>query len=376
MAHKSQNYLGIDIGGASLKLVELHNEKGRPKLVTYGYIEKATQLLKIDNAEAKQHVVGIIKKVLERAKVTTNQVVAALPSYTVFSSIITLPEMNTKELDAAVRWEAKKFVPMPVEKMILSWELLNNQADIANMPAQNGNGNGGAAGQPAAAKDALAQVKTKPKKYSKILLTAAPTDLVNHYIDIFKMAGLNLLKLETEAFAIERSLVGHDRAPILLVDIGATTTNITVVVASVPVINRSIDLGGQSITKTIATSLNVDMERAEQFKRDFGLIPSGASGNQIPKRIEFMVSSVVNEIRYVLNLYHNQSTARIEKIVLTGGSVWLPNLPQYLSQILNVKVIIGDPWARIIYPVELKPVLAEIGPRLSVAVGLAMREIV
>lgn len=366
----SQNYLGVDIGGASLKLVELKNEKGRPKLVTYGYIERPTQLLKVDNPEAKRRIVDAMKHVIEKAKVGTDQVVAALPSYTVFSSIITLPEMKDKELDAAVRWEAKKIVPMPLEKMILSPEVLDNYEDHGNIPSQNSSGSGM---NPA---DNVAQVRTKPKKYKKILLTAAPADLVNHYIDIFKMAGLNLVKLETEAFALERALVGHDRAPILLVDLGATTTNITVVVSSVPVINRSIDLGGQTITKTIASSLNVDADRAEQFKRDFGLIPSAASGNQIPKRIEFMVSSVVNEIHYVLNLYHNQSTARIEKIVLTGGSAWLPNLPQYLSQVLNTKVIIGDPWARVMYPVELKPALAEIGPRLAVAVGLAMREIV
>jgi type IV pilus assembly protein PilM len=221
----------------------------------------------------------------------------------------------------------------------------------------------------------VAKVKSQPKKHHKILLTAAPADLVNHYIEIFKLAGFNLLSLETESFALERSLVGHDRSPILMVDIGATTTNIAVVMSSVPIINRSIDLGGHAITKTIATSLNVDVDRAEQFKRDFGLLPGGSSGNQIPKRIEFMVASVINEIRYVLNLYHNQSNNQIEKIILTGGSAWLPNLPQYLSQVLNIKVIIGDPWARIIYPLELKPVLSEIGPRLSVAIGLAMREI-
>lgn len=368
--HGAQSYLGVDIGGASLKLVEVKNDKGRPKLVTYGYIERPTQLLKVDNADAKKRIVDSIKRVMDKAKVGTDQVVAALPSYTVFSSIITLPEMKEKELDAAVRWEAKKIVPMPLEKMILSSEVLDNYEDHGNIPSQN------TAGIQPAEMNNVAQVKTKPKKYKKILLTAAPADLVTHYLDIFKMAGLNLVKLETEAFALERSLVGHDRTPILIVDVGASTTNITVVVSSVPVINRSIDLGGQTITKTIASSLNVDADRAEQFKRDFGLIPSAASGNQIPKRIEFMVSSVVNEIRYVLNLYHNQSTARIEKIILTGGSAWLPNLPQYLSQVLNIKVIIGDPWARIMYPVELKPALSEIGPRMSVAVGLAMREIV
>ncbi len=372
MASKGkENYIGIDLGTSALKMVELHNEKGRPKLVTYGYIEKPNKILKVDTAEAKKEVVESIKKVADKAKVTTNRVVAALPSYTVFSSIITLPEMNKKELDAAVQWEAKKFVPMPLDKMVLDWQLLDDNEDTVNMPAQNAPGDLNKEG-----KGANSQVTTQPKKYSKILLTAAPADLVSRFVEIFQLAGMSLEGLETEAFALERSLVGHDRAPILLVDIGASTTNISVVVSSVPVINRSIDLGGQAITKTIANSLNVDIERAEQFKRDFGLVQSGATGNQIPKRIEFMVSSVVNEIRYVLNLYHNQSNAQIEKIVLTGGSAWLPNLPQYLSQILNMKVIIGDPWSRVIYPVEMKPVLAEIGPRLAVSVGLAMREIV
>ena len=366
--HSNQSYVGVDIGGSSLKIVELKNEKGRPKLVTYGYIERTTQLLKIDNLEAKKRVVETLKKVFDKAKVGTNQVVAALPSYTVFSSVITLPEMKAKELDAAVHWEAKKIVPMPLEKMVLSYDELTNYEDHEHIPSQNTSGN-------AQGEANVAQLKTTPKNYKKILLTAAPVDLVNHYIELFKMAGMNLVKLETESFALERALIGHDKSPIMVVDIGATTTNISVVVASVPVVNRSIDLGGQTITKTIATSLNVDFDRAEQFKRDFGLISSGVGGNQIPKRIEFMVSSVVNEIKYVLNLYHNQSSARIEKIILTGGSAWLPNLPVYLTQRLNTKVFIGDPWARVIYPVELKPVLSEIGPRLSIAAGLAMREI-
>ena len=53
----------------------------------------------------------------------------------------------------------------------------------------------------------------------------------------------------------------------------------------------------------------------------------------------------------------------------------MPGLVEYLSKIININVIIGDPWARVSYPVDLKPLLHEIGPRMSVAVGLAMREI-
>ena len=66
----------------------------------------------------------------------------------------------------------------------------------------------------------------------------------------------------------------------------------------------------------------------------------------------------------------------MEKIILTGGSSVLIGLTDYLKEILQIKVYVGDPWARVIYPVELKSVLAELGPRFSVPVGLAMREIV
>ena len=52
----------------------------------------------------------------------------------------------------------------------------------------------------------------------------------------------------------------------------------------------------------------------------------------------------------------------------------LHGLPDYLANMLNVNVVIGDPWFRIAYPVEIKPVLEQIGPRLAVAIGLAMSE--
>ena len=80
-------------------------------------------------------------------------------------------------------------------------------------------------------------------------------------------------------------------------------------------------------------------------------------------------------LKYVFDLYQRQGNAKIEKIVLAGGSAFLPNLPSYLAQLLNLPVIIGDPWDRIVYPMDLKPVLQEIGPRMAASIGLAMRDI-
>jgi len=293
--------------------------------------------------------------------------------------------MPKKELVAAVQWEAKKFVPMPIEEMILDWKILEDgklstKFAANNTVAPNGEQSPVIPSSSAPEQQALDQkqstIHEKGKKFLKILLTAAPKDLVSRYLEIFKLAKLNLVSLETESFALERALIGNDPSPIMLVDIGAVATTISVVVDSVPLINRSIDIGGNTITKAIANSLNIDTDRAEQFKRDFGLTQqAGGASDQIPKRIEFMVSSIISEVKYVLNLYQSQGEGNIEKIVLAGGSAWLPNITQYLTQVLNKKVFIGDPWARVMYPLEMKPVLQSIGPRLAVATGLAMREI-
>lgn len=358
----AESYVGVDIGGSSIKLVELKKDKGRPLLMTYGYAEQPSSVLKSESPEARKQVADVVTKIIQKAGVQTKKGIAALPSYAVFTSVITLPEMSKKELQNAVRWEAKKFAPMPIEEMVLDWKVLedvNGTKEKKEMKEDKDKG----------------VIKSKKVKNVRILITAAPKNLVNRYTEIFKLAGLELVSLETESFALERSLVGSDPSPVMVVDIGAVSTDITVVVKTAPVINRSLDLGGDTITRSIADSMNIDVDRAEQFKRDFGLRAGAEQTNRVPKRIEFMVNSIINELKYVTNLYQSQYSKQIEKIILSGGSSFLPNLVDYLSEQTKLRVYIGDPWARVAYPEDLKPILAQIGPRMGVSIGLAMREI-
>lgn len=353
---RNKSYLGIDLGTSSIKLVELTEEAGKPRLVTYGFIEEPTDLVKSDSAEAKKRIVLLLKELLKKTGTSCDRVVAALPSFSVFSSIISLPAMSKKDLNSAVRWEAKKFVPMPLEEMVLDWRLLkeNEKED----------------------KEKNREKKEAKQVNYKILLTAAPKSLAKKYIEIFKALNLQIVSLETEAFALERSLIGNDPSPMMIIDMGALATDISVISEGVPVLNRGIDVGGDTITKAITNAMNIDSGRAEQFKRDFGVSPSFAGQGQIPKTIEFVISSVINEVRHCLNLYSNVEDTPIEKIILSGGSAFLPNFPDYLSKLFNLKVIIGNPWSRVSFPKELEPALLEIGPRFSVAIGLAMREII
>lgn len=364
---RKASYLGVDIGTSSIKLVECKNEGGQPRLVTYAFLERPTNIIKGDSAQEQAQISTAIRELMKRSRATTERAISALPNFSVFSSIISLPVMPRKEMYSAVRWEAKKFVPMPIEEMVLDWRLLKEHQR---------KGKEGASQESSIPDEAPGVPDERGPKNLRVLLTAAPKTLVKRYLEIFKNAGLKLMSLETESFALERSLLGGEPGSFMIVDIGSVVTNITITVNGIPLLNRSIDVGGETITKAIANSLNVDVERAEQFKRDVGVGSVPGTGSQIPRAIEFVLNSIVNEIRYVFNLYRNQGEKPIEKIILAGGSAFLSRLTEYLGTTLNMKVIIGDPWARTVYPLDLKPALDEIGPRFAVAIGLAMREIV
>lgn len=421
-----KSYLGVDLGTSAIKMIEVQNKSGRAVLVTYGYVEQSTDIIRASSEEMENEIVKIIKSIYHDSRMSSKRVIAALPSFSVFSSIISLPRMGKKDLAQAIQWEAKKFVPLPIEEMTLDWKVVPAETEIkkktsgakaehkdktdklASYKKDSRSANQAmarqqiqpSAGSAAAEEDSsgkqsdqktislaalfkknkkndaqLAKKQKNKKDNVKILLTAAPKKIVERYIRIFKAADLELLSLETEAFALERSLVGGDPASVMIIDIGAVSSDVTIIDNGIPILTRSIDVGGSAITKAVMTSLNVDLSRAEQFKRDIGFSISGPSG--LPEIIKTTLNPIINEVKYSIDIYLSQTNRdmSLEKIILTGGSAWLPELVAYLSKLLDIKVIIGDPWDKVVYPLELKPVLTELGPRFAVAVGLAMREI-
>lgn len=334
---------------SGVKLVELVNEKGRARLVTYAYVDYPSLEVERSFQDNPEQVVALLKRMIKTSKTTTKRCIAALPISSVFSSIISVPSSNEKELNDAIAYQARKLIPIPLEEISLDSKVLDAEGDA------------------------------KGKKVSRVLLTGAPKTLVQTSIDTITRGGLEPFALETEALAQIRSLVGRDRSTVMVIDIGAFRTNITVVEKGVPFLSRSIASGGSSITSTISSTLGIPFNQAESMKRDIEAMQRFAPAGDVAPILEGLLKPIMDEVRYSFNLYQGQSEGgqqkRIDKIIVTGGSALLPRLPEFLTQAMNVNAYRGDPWARVVYPEDLRPILEEIGPRFSVAIGCAMRDI-
>jgi type IV pilus assembly protein PilM len=351
---KPSSYLGVDIGAGSVKVVELKDERHRARLSTYGFAVAATTTANLTETFTSDptKTSAILREVCARAKTETTRAIASLPVASVFSSILSLPTMPDKALAEAVMWEAKKIVPLPIADMIIDWKKLDKAA-----PKEKGLPEDGSS--------------------TRVLLTGASRALVSQYLAVFQEAGLELLSLETEAFALIRSLIGNDPSVVLIVDCGAKRTSLMVVEGGTPLLSRSVDVGGSGITHAIATALDIDEASAEKRKLDLAVTSSGGVLESLPALIGSVFAPVVQEIRYAVNLFQSQHGGgrTVDKVILSGGSALLPSMADYMAAELGFRVFVGDPWARTIYPVDLRPALDAVGPNFAVAVGLGMREI-
>jgi type IV pilus assembly protein PilM len=337
---KRISYLGVDIGSSGIKLVELMSVNGVPELVTYGHAEYPLPSISQGNLTVSaREISATIRAVGKKANIHSNRAYSVLPTDSVFSSVINIPKLNKKqERSDAILKEAEKLLPMPVEQMTLDPQILDTST---------------------------------VKGIDQVLLVAAPKKMVQQYLDIFKGAGMELVGVETESFALTRALVGRDKSPMAIIDMGSNTTDIIVVMDGVPRLARSIGLGGHQVTMSYAKHLGVEIEAAEQMKRDVGLQTGGRG--ELPAIAIETVEPVLNEIRFSLDLFTKQTGKSVEKVILAGGSSLLSGLSDHLAKVVKTRVYIGDPWARVRYPLELKGVLQNMAPGYSVAIGAALQ---
>lgn len=343
---KYKNILGVDFGSRAIKMVQINHESGQPTLATYGVANMDASSLSADISKNQTVYGQTLANLVAQAHVSTEYAIGALPAVSAFTTVMDLPAMSKKELDSAIHWEAKKLIPLPLEKMSLDWHL------VATIPDPENTG----------------------KTMMRIIATAATKDIINNSLAIFKQANLKLIGLETEISALMRALITRNDPTTMIMDIGATNTNIAIFEQGIPVITRNIDIGGRTIDLNISNSMNVNIERAQQFKSSFGPTIGTGPEHPVSKAIQFSLDNLIlREIRPLLSAFQSAHKTSVQKIILAGGAAHLKNLPEYLVQALHIPTVIGDPWIHVSYPQELSAQLTAIGPEIAVAIGLALQ---
>jgi type IV pilus assembly protein PilM len=207
----------------------------------------------------------------------------------------------------------------------------------------------------------------------EVFIAAVSKDETLRYQRIMQGVGLNLRALELENSALIRSLLGNDLSPTMIVNIGGRSTSMAIVNRGYERVSRNYEVGGFEITKSISRSLNVSLEKAEELKKKIGL--KEIDENIINNAMKSLIDMMVFETKKTLTNYEQFKNQKISRILLVGGLTNMPNFVNYFQQKLGREVILGNAFARVVYPESLSPIIREIAGTFAVATGLAMREI-
>ena len=331
--------LGIDVGTSSAKIVEATRQGGEFILTNYGELINEGSVRAIHSASIKildVQVAEIIRHILSEARITTREAVMGIPLFSSFSTLIDLPVMSEEELEKAVTYEARKYIPVPLGEVTFDW-----------MPLE---------------------ILSSPQKI-KVLAVAVPTEVINKYHTIADLTGLRLRDIELETFSAARALVGEKNDPVIILDIGARTTNISITEKGMVIMHHNTDISGLEFTRVLAQGVGVDFQRAEELKKKNGL----EEDKEIAGLLSPLLQSLFSEVLRVMQEYVRQGGSRPASLVLSGGSAYLKGLVAYTQKSLDVKTYLGDSFRALSYPPLLAETLREIGPSFTVATGLALR---
>lgn len=339
--------LGLDIGSHTIKLIQLQKKDKGYWLQTAGLAPTPAKGM-ISDAKADLEALSvIIKKLVIDTKTDILQVNASLPESLIFSRVIEMPILSEAELSTAIKWEAEQYIPMPLSEVRLDFAILNS--------TQKGGDN-------------------KESKM-EVLLVAAPLTLIEKYRSVLEMSGLEPVSLEPEIIAITRSLVGENKTTTLVINLGAATTDISIVHSGTLVFTRSIVSGGEALARAVAKEMNFELLQGEEYKRTYGLEEDKLEG-KVLAAIKPIFDTIIEEIKKAVNFYQGKYPQEPIKVVsLCGGTAKLPGLVMYVAQNLNIETQIGNPLALINKDIKSFPKIDQEGPVFAVAIGLAMKEI-
>jgi type IV pilus assembly protein PilM len=263
---------------------------------------------------------------------------------------------DAKQLANAIRFRAQEALPIPIDEAVLDYQVLGEYTN-----------------------DEGAIVR-------RILLVLVYRDLVDRYVAACRKAGIGLVGIDLEAFALLRALAAprdegqQASAAFVAVTVGHDRTTFAVSDGRVCEFTRVLDWGGATLNVALARALDKAPSEVDEVKHQLTLdgseVPEGLTAEQAQacrEALKRQVQAFARELVSSLQFYQGQpGSLGIGEIVITGGTAHLSGLAADLERLIGVRVRVGDPLVRVKLGKRFREP-EQLGS-LAVAIGLGIED--
>jgi type IV pilus assembly protein PilM len=362
---RTSGTVALDIGGSTVAALHLSGASGRVRLRDY-YEAPLPEGLVVDGEIVDADLFAReLKGFVGRHGLKGKPVHVGVSNQKVIVRSIDMPEMTEQELRGAIEYQAQDYIPIPVDDVVLDFQIVGTRLGTDGAPRQ------------------------------EVLLVAAQKHMIETLLQSLKQAGLRTAGVDVCSLALIRALIPPDsflstaEEPGVcrgIADISSSVSTLVVAVGGTLKFTRVINFSSDRFARLISEQRGIPFDDAVLLVERVGLDgPLPADMESYSPEVVFetrrqlgkAAAELSGEIRRSFDYYQGQEHGTpVTELILSGRGALVRNLDSHLTEALGIPVVIGDPLAQIAENASSLPDagLAEIAPRLSTLVGLALPE--
>ena len=340
--------VGLDIGTSSIKVVELQRRGNAIQLEHFGIQPIPYGLLEGGAIQSPPVIADNIRALLAQARLKVKRAVIAVAGQTIVVRHAKFPIMDKEELANAIRYEADRYIPFPLDEACLDFAIVSSDETNNEM---------------------------------EVMLVAAQRKLIESHIVSLNTAGIQPLAIDVQPFALIRALgllANQIPGVTAILDIGAGTSDLLIYKGGSPRFTRIIPIAGTRITQAIANAYGCSFDEAERLKIAY----SDALGKRtepdavkVYKAMRDTLDELVLEVRRSIDYYRlQQRNEEVTQVIIAGGGAKMLNIEELFSRELGIRVSKGNS-LYLLNSANITDEIIDLAPILSVSIGLALREV-
>lgn len=343
---KKDKLVGLDIGSRTIKAAEIADSPKGRMLKRFGMIDLAPGLIEDGTINEPEEVAEKIKELFKTYNIHEKNVAVSIGGYSVIVKKINVQTMAEDQLQETIHYEAEQYIPFDISDVNIDFQILGPNENNPNQ--------------------------------MNVFLVAAKKEVVNDYINLVNLAGLNPCIIDVEAFALQNVFeVNYEVKDenVALIDIGASKTSLNILKGSNSVFMRDVSLGCGQINKKIISLVNCSFDEAEAIK--LGGQAEKISDEDLKEIVSGVVADWCTEIRRAIDFFYSTYPEdQIKRIMLSGGGGNISDFRQLLANETSSEVTTIDPFGNIVLDSSFDPeYIQQIAPQAAITVGLAIRKI-
>ena len=342
---RPQLTLGVDLGSHTIKVVEFSGNGGNMQVKKVGRALLPQGAIVDGSIKELDTVQEVLEKIISNLQPSLKKASTSISGYSVIVKKIHVPYMSEREIEENLIIESEKYVPFEISDVYIDFSILKTyEAD-----------NGG----------------------SDIFLVAAKKEIVDEYANLLEGVGLTPSVIDVDAFTLVNAFelaFGKVEEPAVLIDIGASKTNLNIVKKGMPIFTRDMTMGGEQLTEAIQDATGLNREDAEAVK--IGGTKDKVLAREIGEVVQDMTSLWTKEIKKAISFFKSSSSPEEFPtcVFISGGTSMLSGIEDYFSDSLGLETRRLNAFnsKKADKSIDEK-YLASVSPQMAIASGLAIR---